>query len=642
MGGVLLLAGFEFCGAAAAWKLACRRGTAVRIWLGLCLGLVMMMWFPALFAFFMDFTAAANWCGLALAALCAFAVLMLLRGKRPEQKGEPIPWKLLIALVLPLAVLGVYLQHTHTIREIDGALYVGQSTYGDLCLHLGIATGLVDAPFPPTYTLLPGAELGYPFLSDALAASMLTFGSSLRAAFVVSGSLMLILVFAGYAIFAWELTHSRMAVALAYAIMFINGGLGFIYVLDGAASDGTMLREVFTGYYRTPTNMPDLNLRWVNVICDMLIPQRTLLAGWMTLMPALYMLTLAVREGETRIFVCLGLWAGAMPMIHTHSFLSLGLISAGAIIYCLIRPARSCEQLTIAPAAGARRAVFMNFFIYAAAALALALPQLFKWTFPQTMGGGSLAVRFNWVNNNGDNTFIDGYFWFWIKNVGVVYLMALPAALCMGRTGRALALGALFIYVIAEFFQFQPNPYDNNKLFYVAYIAVTPMVGAFMVRLWNRLRGLKCRVGVLAALVILATLSGAMSIGREVISEYRLFSADEAGAGEYAWGTERDSVFLTGDQHNNPIAALGGRQIICGTGSYLYFHGIDYSKQWNDARLMLEAPGENQELFAEYGVDYVYISSYERGDYNVDEQYFIDNCPAVYSSGDVTIYKFTK
>ena len=641
MGGVLLLAGFELCGAAAAWKLAYRRGMTVRIWLGLCLGLVMMMWFPALFAFFLDFTAAANWCGLVLAALCMGAVWLFMRRSRPDQKGEPIPWQLLVALTVPLAILGAYLQYTHTIREIDGALYVGQSTYGDLCLHLGIATGLVDAPFPPTYTLLPGAELGYPFLSDALAASMLIFGSSLRTAFVVSGSLMLVLVFAGYAIFAWELTRSRMAVALAYVIMFINGGLGFIYVLDGAASDSTMLREVFTGFYRTPTNMPALNLRWVNVICDMLIPQRTLLAGWMTLMPAMYMLTLAVREGGTRTFVCLGLWAGAMPMIHTHSFLGLGLVSAGAMLYCLARPLASREQLTINPSAGDQRAVLIKFLIYAALALAVALPQLFKWTFPQTMGGGSLAVRFNWVNNNGDNTFIDGYFWFWIKNVGVVYLLALPAALCMGRTGRALALGALCIYLVAEIFQFQPNPYDNNKLFYVAYIAVTPMVGAFMVRLWNRLKGLKCRAGVLAALVLLATLSGAMSIGREVISEYRLFSAGEAGAGEYARDTERDSVFLTGTQHNNPVAALGGRQIICGTGSYLYFHGIDYSKQWNDARLMLEAPADNLELLTEYGVDYVYISSYERNDYDVDERYFIDNCPAVYSSGDVTIYKFT-
>ena len=630
MGGILLLAGFEACGVTAAWKLAARRGIITRVWLGLCLGLVLMMWFPALFAFFMDFTAAANICGLILAASFAAAAWLGLRGM-PEKHDGDIPWKLLVALVVPLAVLGIYLQHTHTIREVEGALYVGQSTYGDLCLHLGIATGMVDMPFPPTYTLLPGAELGYPFLSDTMVSSMLCLGTGLRCAYVTTGSLMLILVFTGYCIFAWELTHSRMAVAISYIIMFINGGLGFMYVLDGAAQDPTMLREVFTGFYRTPTNMPDLNLRWVNVICDMMIPQRTLLAGWTVLLPALYMLVIAMRSREMRTFIFLGLWAGAMPMIHTHSFMALGLISVGATVYSVLRAPK-----------GRRLNMLGRFAAYGFIAVMLALPQLLKWTFPQTLGGGSLAVRFNWVNNNGDNTFRDGYFWFWIKNVGVVYLMLIPAALCANRAGKALAWGALVIYVVAEIFQFQPNPYDNNKLFYGAYIAVTPLVGMYVVMLWNRLKGLRIRVGFLAVFMVLATLSGALSIAREVVSEYRLFSAHEAGAGEFAAEeTPRDAVFLTGDQHNNPIAALGGRQIICGTASYLYYHGIDYSQQKYDERMMLENPAENLHLFEKYGVDYIYLSSYERNDFNVDELYFMNNCDIAYSSGDVTIYKFT-
>jgi len=170
---------------------------------------------------------------------------------------------------------------------------------------------------------------------------------------------------------------------------------------------------------------------------------------------------------------------------------------------------------------------------------------------------------------------------------------------------------------------------------------VTPMVGAFVVKLWDRLKGLRVRIGLLIAFLVLATLSGALSIGREVVSEYRLFSAGEAAAGEYAAGTDKESVFLTGTQHNNPIAALGGRQIICGTPNYLYFHGIDYSKEYNAVRRMLEAPADNLHLFDEYSVDYVYISSYERGSFDVDEWYFIENCEAIFSSGDVTIYKFT-
>ncbi len=613
-----------------AWRLFARYGAITRAWLGLTLGLVMMMWFPALFAFFIDFTVMAQWLGFALSFVCAAAAWRFGRGQEAEVRPD-VPWKLLVVLVVPLFLLSAYMQYTHTLREVGGALHVGQSTYGDLCLHLGIATGLRGASFPPTYTLIEGVELGYPFLSDALASSMLLFGTGLSAAFVVSGSLMMLLVYAGFVVFAWEMTHRRFAVVLAFLLLFMNGGLGFLYVFDRATEDPSMLRAVFSGYYHTPTNMPDLNLRWVNVICDLFIPQRTLLAGWTTVIPALFLLTRAMRTNERASFIMLGVWAGAMPMIHTHSFLALGLVSVGAMIPHIVR-ARREERLDAA----------LNFLLYGLIAAALALPQLLKWTFPQTAGGGSLGILLNWVNNNGDNTFKDNYFWFWIKNVGITYLLIVPAVLTMGRTARALALGALAVYAVAEIVQFQPNPYDNNKLFVVAFLIVIPMVGAFVAKVWDRLKGLRCRTYFLVLFMLVSTVSGAMSVAREVISDYQLFSADEAAAGAYAdRETERDAVFLTSDQHNNPVAALAGRQIVCGTGSYLYFHGIDYSQQARDVRLMYEKPAENEALFEQYGVDYVLISSYERGDFLIDTLYFEARGELVFQSGNVAIYKLT-
>ena len=634
MGGILLLAGFEACGVATTMALALRREKLVQIWLGLALGLLYMMWAPALFAFFMRFTPAAQFCGLGLAAACAGGAWVWRRKKGGLFAGAeegPVPWKLFAALAVPMLILGIYLQWTHTIRNVDGALHVGQSTYGDLCLHLSIATGLKNAAFPPTYTLLPGADLCYPFLADSMVTSMLLLGTPLATAFMVTGSLMLMLVYAGFCFFAWEITRSRLAVTVGFLLFFFNGGLGFFHVLDGAAGDATALKEVFTGFYRTPTNQPALNLRWSNVLCDMMIPQRTLLAGWTVLLPALYLLTKLMRERRGDTALALGIWAGAMPMIHTHSFLALGLISAGAMASCLIRARGRL-----------RTEVGIRFLTYGGIAVALALPQLLRWTFPQTAEGGSLAVRLNWVNNNGDNTFIDGYFWFWIKNMGIAYLLIVPACLGMDRVGRALALGAGCIYVIAEIFQFQPNPYDNNKLFYAAYMTVTPMIGLFVARVWKRLKGLKCRGYLLAVFLLVSMLSAGLTMGREVVSDYVLFSAEEAAAGAFAAETEQDSVFLTGSHHNNPIPALGGRQIICGTPSYLYYHGVDYSQQKADEKRMMEAPGENLSLFEKYGVDYIYVSGYERGEFTVDEAYFRENCETVFQEGNVCIFKFTK
>ena len=632
MGGILFLCGFLICGVVIADQLFSKKSVLTRLWLGLCAGLLLMMWLPALFAFPLGFTRLANLLGLSVAALAAF--LLAWRGRRRLRSRAPFcgdlsPW-LLLALLAPLALLSAYLQYTHVLRTVDGALHVGQSTYGDLCLHLGIATSLRNAHFPPEYSILPGTPLGYPFLGDSMVTSMLLFGGNLALSFALTGTLMMALVYTGFILFAWELTRRKSAVALAFAFMFINGGLGFLYTFDGALKDPTMLYNVFTGFYNAPTNMPDLNLRWVNVICDMMIPQRTLLCGWTVLLPALYMLVDAIRENNARRYALLGVWAGLMPMVHTHSFFALGLMSAGVMLHQLIsRPHAE------------RRACFVRFLCYGAPALALALPQLLTWTFPQTVGGGSLALRFNWVNNQGDGRLIDGYFWFWIKNVGLIYLLMVPAALSAKKGGllRSISLGALVIYTVAELIQFQPNPYDNNKLFYVAYMLMLPTVALYLLQIWERLRGVRGRALLACLFMGASTLSGALSLGREVVSDYQLFSAAEVRAADFIEeNLPADAVFLTGDQHNNAVAALTGRSIVCGTGSYLYYHGLDYSAQRDAEARMLSAPGDNLELFDQYGVDYVYISNQERYNFGADENWFDAHLRRVYDVDGIRIY----
>ena len=632
MGGYLLLAGYLACGVAAADGLFRRRDRLIRIWLGLCAGLMLMMWLPALLAFFLRFTAAAQLLGLAVAAAIAALCRLKARGVAASRAWTSMPIWMPLALVLPFAALGGWLQYTHTLRVVDGALHVGQSTYGDLCLHVGIATGLRNAAFPPDYTLLPGARLGYPFLADSMVTSMLLLGSGLRGSFAITGALMMALVYLGFLIFAWEVTRSRAATVAAFLLMFLNGGLGFLYALDGVWKDSTAFRAIFTDFYATPTNQPALNLRWVNVICDMMVPQRTLLTGWMALLPALWLLVTAVREDDAASFVALGVWGGALPMIHTHSFLGLGLLSAGAMGWVLVHTPR-----------GRRGAAFRPFLIYGLLAVTLAAPQLLTWSVPQTVAGGSLRLRFNWVNNQGDGRLIDGYCWFWIKNVGLVWLMMIPAALSGRRERhdprRWLACGALCVYVVAELIQFQPNPYDNNKLFYVAFMAMLPAVGLYLRELWQRLAGVRGRALLAAAFIAAASLSGLLTIGREVVSDYQLFSGAEAEAAAFIDAeTPADALFLTGNQHNNAVATLAGRHIVCGTGSFLYFHGIDYSEQEWDERRMLESPGDHEALFDKYGVDYAYISSHERANFAADEEWFRQNGALVFQREDVCLY----
>ena len=633
--GFVLLAAFLASGCALMDALLRRQGRMTRLWLGLSCGFAMMMWFPSLFAFALDFTWVAQALGAGVAVgLGAFAQVKA-RFRRdsdlqeaPRSDREPPVW-LVLLLVVPFTLLMAVLQYTHTLRPVDGALHVGQSTYGDLNLHLGIATGLKNASYPPEYTILPGTRLGYPFLMDALSGSMYLCGTPLRWAFIVPGTLMSALVFWGYLMLAWRLTGGgKRAAALSFVLLFLNGGLGFCYVLDQAGLDPSRLISCMNDFYKAPANLVDKNIRWVNVIVDMMLPQRTLLSGWMMVIPALFLLQEAASSGERKWFWLLGAWGGAMPMIHTHSFLALGLISAGVMTYTLAEEKNPAKK----------RRLLAGFLCYGGLALLLAAPQLLTWSVPQTVKGGSLRLQFNWVNWNGGGL-IDGYFWFWIKNVGPVYLFLLPGALYAKKRGRAFALGAGLLWLVAEFILFQPNVYDNNKLFYVAYMTLLPLAATYLVALYDRMRGLPGRRLLAGVFAIVCVLSGMLSVAREARSDYQLYSAEAVQAAQ--WIDEhapQDAVVLTSDNHNNAVSSLAGRKIVCGTASFLYYHGVDYSAQRSAQKAMFEQPAQSAELFSQYGVDYIYISNYERANYAVDEETIANSYPLVYENDEVRIY----
>lgn len=648
---VLMLLLYLVCGVfIIRWQLPGQR-PLVRLWLGLCAGLLLLMWLPALLAFGLGFDVAAHLLAMLPLALLTTAAYFW-RDRRaiaPWDNAETRLLRLWLCTALPLLVLGAALQFTHVLRPQDGALHVGQATYGDLNLHLGITTSLRGAAFPPDYSILPGTRLSYPFLADSLSTSLMLFGLPLRWAVILPGTLMMGLVYTGYLLLGCRLLGQRKGVlALAMALFFLNGGLGFLYDFDLAGRDlingvqPTRIAEIFTGFYKTPANQPDLNLRWSNVIADLLLPQRTLLGGWALLLPALYLLHTALSEKRIRLFLLTGLFAGALPLLHTHSFLALGLCSAGWVLFVLLeRPSEKFTRLSAEEAAwrGEKIKLLGHVALYFGVTMALALPQLIDYAFAQTMEGGVLRLQFNWVNNSNNRGLIDGYFWFWIKNVGPAFVLLLCALLDADRDRRLLASGAFTIFIVAEIILFQRNEYDNNKLFYIWYMLGALLAADYAGQLWKRLAGLRGRYVLAAGFVVCSVLSGGLSIAREAISDYQLFSADAATCAEFVdANTPRDAVFMTGQQHINPVAALAGRPIVCGTDLYLFFHGVDYRQNEADCERFYRNPAENLDVLEKYGVQYILLSDYERAEFGVYREPFDTLFTSVFDKGDYVVY----
>ncbi len=531
--------------------------------------------------------------------------------------------------VLPLACFTFYLLYTHVLLDQGGAYYTGQSGYGDIAMHLAFIKNIaVSGEMPPSYPLIAGQDVfGYPFLCECVSSVFLLFGAGLKLAYLLPCIPALFSVFGFGWLLAKEVLCAAHKACLAFFIFFLGGGFGFAYFMGSAEA----FQSIFTGYYTTPTNYVTENIRWVNCIADLLVPQRATLMGWALLFPCLYLLYKFAFCGQKKLWLPLGLLAGSLPLMQTHSLLVLVMVSAVYLLYALVDGYQGGALQT---KEGALQA-FLPWAGYAALAGVLCLPQLCTVIFVQTSTGSNfLQYNFNW-SNDGEN-----YFWFYLKNIGVVYLLLLPAFLWADKTLRRWYGAILPVLAVSEFIQFQPNEYDNIKLLYIWFLYSCLLVAGAVCD-WLALLPKKSVQGVLlAGVLFFATFSGVLTLGREVVSEYQVFNADDIAAAAFIeQETDTDALFLTGMHHLNPVICLAGRDILCGSTLYIYFHGMDYSAQSAAVTALYETPTEA--VLAEWGIDYVFISSYERANYTVDEAWYAARYPVIYQNDSITIYQIT-
>ena len=665
-----------------------------RLLMGSVAGSLLLQWTPVLFAFVFDFGLLSH----VLAAIVLLPVFAWGIGNR-KVLGKHIvscPGRIrhhavFLLTLAGLFVLWAYLLHTHTIPlGEDGAMYAGQCTYGDMNMHLGFITSIANqGTFPPEYSLFPGTKLSYPFLNDSISSSLYLLGASLRLAYILPMLAAFVQVVGSVYLLAITIFGSRAKALLTNLLFFLNGGLGFTYFLDWSRNGEYNLESIFTGFYTTPTNLVDHNIRWVNIIADMLLPQRATLFGYAVLFPCIWLLYRAVFHGQKQFFLMAGIFASALPMIHTHSFLGIGLISASWLLLYLYRSVTSDENpdrerkwfgawglllfvlvmcllqklnetgrlasedfmvfglvgivcLIIYGITLLARYILKNGWknllqtwgVYLLCVLILAVPQLLFWTFGQVAEGGFLRGHFNWGNQG------DFYLWFYLKNMGLPLLL-IVGAICAGRKKSIpLILPAAVIWFVIELIVFTPNTYDNNKLLYIAYLLLCMAAADYGVESYYQIRHLGGVRLFAGTFLFFSVISAVLTLGREVVSEYTLYGTAHVELAKYIEeNTEPTDMILTNTRHNNEVASLTGRSIVCGADTFLYFHGIDTSERKEEVRLMYEAPLANLDLYEKYGVDYVVISSWERSSYAIDERVFAEYFELVFNHGSINLYK---
>ena len=206
---------------------------------------------------------------------------------------------------------------------------------------------------------------------------------------------------------------------------------------------------------------------------------------------------------------------------------------------------------------------------------------------------------------------------------------------------RRILSGAAAIWIAAELIRFQPNEYDNNKLFYLAWLLCCPVAADMAADLWHRLKGLRARPLIAAAALLVTFLSAGLTLWREAVSTYQAFNHRYVTAADYIERhTPEHAVFLTSaENHLNPVVSIAGRTVICGPDLWLYYHGFDTAGAKADVRRFYADPAGNADVLRTYGVDYVYVSDYERSAYTVDEDALDAMLERMYSRDGIIIWR---
>jgi hypothetical protein len=490
---------------------------------------------------------------------------------------------------------------------------------------LALANSFVYANnFPPMYVLMPGESLHYSFLADFHAAIFLKFGWSIWSSFAVTAFASVIALIGTFYCFAHRLAESRFAAFLSSLMFFFMGGFGFLKFFKDWSESGKTFFGYFFDMKENYTAMFYESVAFGNIIVNGVSPQRALLYGMSVAFLILTLFNIVWRDWtesenkdkwlhwQTLFFA--GFLTGLLPLYHVHSYMSVGLISG---FLFLLRP----------------RLVWFAFWL---PAVLLAVPQLFG-------GGGTLSsVEFMQINLGWTYVGNQNFIVYLLLNFGLPLLLIFPALIFAPKHLRTFYIPFAAIFVFCFLFRISPNVGDNAKLLFYWYAATTVVVSVWL----SKIACLPKVRFLLVPVILICCASGFLATIRDGKSINRVFSPEEIEAGTFSRDqTAPRSLFLTGQNLNQPALCLAGRQILLGDDFWVTSHG--YSREMyyalkEDVKEMYKGTSNTEILLAKYKVDYVYISSSEKKDLQANESYLSENHTLVFKNREISIYKIQK
>jgi hypothetical protein len=589
-------------------------------------------------------------------------------------------------------------------QKADGLYTAFATNLGDLPLHLQIVSGFAwGENFPPQNPILSGSSLAYPFLPDFLTAVWVRCGLDFPLALLLQNEMLIFATVVLLHRFALELVRDRLAALLTPFLLIFFGGLGWALFISDASDSPSGFWPLLKQLPREYTNTVPV-WRWSNPLTTLFVTQRSLLMGFPLALSVFLLwwrhgaahrdnivrddmatedvppnesprVTLPSEESASTnssslafpdaAMIAAGVFAGTLPLIHSHTFLVVALT---AFFLALLFRARLLPD--------------RRWLLFFAAMIVVALPQLVFLAMARRSEAGTdpkafLDWAFGW--DKGDANI----FMFWFKNTGALwplvffvfwrsrdsnaalkrfglYLLPLLALFLVPRetgifqttwlrvlVGLYLSISpfvvarcwprnieetdgnwrraALFLsafvavgFIMPNLLRFAPWLWDNNKILILWFVVCLPFAALGLACLW-RARGWKRALSV--ALFFSMTWAGTLDIWRGVSGqlEQREFDRDGLTFAEAMRVLPHNvlpprAVVLHAPTFNSPLC-LTGRISTMGYAGHLTSHGLKLemvNARAADIADFLSGASGSDRVLERYGIRAFIIGPHER------------------------------
>lgn len=541
----------------------------------------------------------------------------------------------------------------------EGNMKAAIGGYGDIPFHLTQVTkfGYGDL-FDFNEPIFTGDRIRYAFLINWISGLFLKITGHLRFSLLLPAMIFavasIILTFLIYK----KLLKKEWLALLAVLIFFLGSGFASYYLITDKIIGESMSLSQFINFVveknittivKWDAVYPQQNITWGAPLTMAFMHQRSFFLGYFLFTLFLYLLLKFQETKNKKIFYALILILGLSPLAHYHSFLAMGFTT---VLFAIIQFWKKDKEL------------FKKTVLILILAAIISLPEIIYLVSGKEniVYGENAFIKFRlgWMTdptigsvkypneNPGALEKITAYKQFLWINFGLILPVFILASFWLMRkkikAGKEVVFyisGAIFFFVLAQLFKFQPWDYDNNKILVYFQFFAAPIIILFFLKLIEKNK--KAGAVLLGLFFIVAIHSGIIDIIPRYLVPIKdipvIFNKDNQQTAEYIKeNIPENEQILTSSTHLNPVDSLAGRPAIVGYPGWLWTKGLDYTERERDIKSFYSNPNR-ADIIEKYNLKYILLDPMAIYDWKTQKEIFDAKFPIVFSNNSFTLYK---